>query len=116
MFIVNRSVAIVKPRQPFVEWANSVSNDGKQYTIEDLSSECNAILLPEYQSDEHLAAIFEDLYSDVFEVELSSWVTDKAKWPRRRTAEIFREWFEVEVHSMVFDPFQYKIEKEPYVY
>jgi hypothetical protein len=58
MFTVNRSVAIIRPKQPFVDWANSVSNDGKQYTIEELNTECNAILLPEYQSDDHLAAIF----------------------------------------------------------
>jgi hypothetical protein len=109
-------MAIIRPKQPFVDWANFVSNDGKQYTIEELNTECNAILLPEYQSDEHMADIFEDLYSDIFELELSSWLTDESEWPRRRTVKIFREWFDVEIHSMVFDPFQYKIEKEPYVY
>ena len=29
---------------------------------------------------------------------------------------MFLEWFEVEYHSMVFDPFEDDIEKEPYDY
>lgn len=45
MFIINRSVAIIKPKQPFVDWANSVV-DEEQYSISDFSTDCSVILLP----------------------------------------------------------------------
>ena len=35
MFQINRSVAIIKPKQPFVDWANSVVDEDVQYSISD---------------------------------------------------------------------------------
>ena len=37
------------------------------------------------------------------EVSLSEAGTDEEYWPARRTIEMFAEWFEVELHSMVID-------------
>ncbi len=34
---------------------------------------------------------------------LAGWVTDEALWPRDRTFEMFREWFEVQLSSIVQD-------------
>lgn len=39
----------------------------------------------------------------IFEMELSGWSIDENLWPKKRTFKIFREWFEIELHSMVFD-------------
>jgi hypothetical protein len=36
-------------------------------------------------------------------MELSGWSIDENLWPKKRTFKIFREWFEIEPHSMVFD-------------
>jgi hypothetical protein len=114
MYIVNRSIAIIKPKHQFVDWANSVSDKGYQFSISDLSIEYNIVLLPEYDLKEDTEAIIKELYNDIFEVELSGWITDKSKWPKNRTFEKFLEWFDVEFHSMVFDPFEDNIDKEPY--
>jgi hypothetical protein len=116
MYAINRSVAIIKPRQAFVDWANSVSDDEREYTIDDLSVECNAILLPEYDSEEHSEAILEDVYAEVFEIELSSWITDEREWPKGITFGLFKEWFDVQFHSMVFDLLHDEIEKDFYTY
>ncbi len=116
MFVVNRSVAIIKPRQAFIDWANSVSDEGYQFSSYDLSLEYHVMLLPEYDSDEHAEAILKELYNHIFEVELSSWVADASKWPKNRTYEEFLEWFEIQLYSMVFDPFENNIEKKPYEY
>jgi hypothetical protein len=78
--------------------------------------ECHVILLPEYDLHEDAEVIIKELYNDIFEVELSGWITDKSKWPENRTYEKFLEWFDVELHSMVFDPFEENIEKKPYEY
>lgn len=116
MYIINRSVAIIKPKQPFLDWANSVSDEGYKFSIHDLNTEHDVILLPEYDSEEHAESIFKKISNDIFEVELSGWITDKNKWPENRTYEKFLEWFDVEFHSMIFDTVEDNFEKEPYEY
>ena len=116
MFLINRSVAIIKPKQPFVDWANSVVDEDEQYSISDLRTDCSVILLPETDSDEHANAVLREIFQDVFKIELLSWITDDNMWPEHRTYKMFLEWFDAEFHSMVFDPFQDDIEKEPYDY
>ena len=34
---------------------------------------------------------------------LGGWVTDEALWPKNRTFEMFHEWFEVQMSSIVQD-------------
>ncbi len=116
MFVVNRSVAIIKQKQVFLDWANSVLGEGHQFSNYDLGMEYNVILLPEYDSKEHAEAILKELCSDIFEVELSGWIADKNKWPENRTYEKFLEWFDVEFHSMIFDPVEDNFEKKSYEY
>ena len=103
MFLINRSVAIIKPKQPFVDWANSVGNEKDQYSISDFSTDCSVILLPVVDSDEHAEAFIKDIFQDLFELELSSWIVDDEMWPENITYKMFLEWFCVEFHSMVFD-------------
>lgn len=116
MYLINRSVVIIKPEQPFVDWVNSVMGDEEPYSVNDLSTDCSVILLPVVDSDEHAEAIIKDIFQDVFELELSSWVVVDEMWPENRTYEIFLEWFHVEFHSMAFDSLKDDIEKDPYDY
>lgn len=88
----------------------------EQYSISDISTDCGVILLPVVDSDEHTEAFVKDIFQDLFELELSSWITDNSMWPENITYEFFLEWFDVEIHSMVFDPSQDDIEKEVYDY
>ena len=34
---------------------------------------------------------------------LGSWMLDEAVWPAKRTRAMFEKWFDVSIHSMVFD-------------
>jgi hypothetical protein len=116
MFQINRSVAIIKPKQPFVDWANSVVDEDVQYSISDFSTDCSVILLPVVDSDEHAEAFIKDIFQDLFELELSSWIVGDEMWPENITYKMFLEWFDVEFHSMVFDSLKDDIEKDPYDY
>ncbi|MDH3572923.1 MAG: hypothetical protein OES64_04170 [Desulfobacteraceae bacterium] len=116
MFQINRSVAIIKPKQPFVDWANSVVDEDVQYSISDFSTDCSVILLPVVDSDEHAEAFIKDIFQDLFELELSSWIVVDEMWPENITYKMFLEWFDVEFHSMVFDSLKDDIEKDPYDY
>ena len=106
MFTINRSVAIIKPKKPFVDWVNSYPYSGDdQYTIQDFRTDCSVILLPVVGSDEQAEAFVKDIFKDLFELELSSWMTDDDTWPENITYKMFLDWFDVEYHSMAFASF-----------
>ncbi len=39
----------------------------------------------------------------IFETMLEGWVTDESLWPADRTRELFDEWFEVQITSVIED-------------
>jgi len=116
MFIINRSVVVIKPKQPFVDWINSLGDDEEQYSISDFSTDCSIFLLPVVDLDEYAEAFIKDTFQDIFELELSIWMADDDTWPENITYKMFLEWFDVEYHSMVFDSLKDDIEKEAYEY
>jgi hypothetical protein len=103
MRLVNRAVIVVKPRQPYVEWANTLNDHGPKlapgsqpehaiYLIEDVS---------DYMFD--VEAFVRPYFKVIFEHELAAWHRLEDDWPVKRNFATFLKWFEVEVHSMVFD-------------
>jgi hypothetical protein len=102
MFDINRCLLIVKPKQPFLDWVQSVDYD-KDLTLDDIREDSTAYLVPQYELKSEQAEILEWCYELLFEVELDSWYTDPKLWPKERSLKIFLEWFEVEFHSMVVD-------------
>ncbi len=103
MEVINRAVAIIKPRQPYLDWALSLPDAPTDLTLEELRSDCTAILLPEVDELADAEAFIAPIYAAIFEMELEAWARDRRVWPVTRTYHTFREWFEVEVHSTVLD-------------
>ena len=63
--------------------------------------------------NEDAEALIKDMFQDLFELELSSWIVIDEMWPENITYKMFMEWFSVEFHSMVFDSLKDDIEKDP---
>ena len=40
-------------------------------------------------------------FDKTFVTELEGWLTIESDWPAKRTYKLFKEWFEVEIHSMI---------------
>lgn len=112
MYTINRSVAIIKPKQPFVDWENQMPDAKWKVSLDDLNRDCLAILIPEYDTDEEAEEYFSEIYEDIFEAELFCWCTEESWWPQNRTQEMFRQLFEVDLHSIVMDPYVDPIVKE----
>jgi len=53
----------------------------------------------------------EAIYKRIFEAELSGWHQDETVWPQKRSYELFRRWFDVEIHPIVVDSLDEEIEK-----
>ena len=113
MHLINRAVAAVGLKQPFVDWANSTP--GPKFTLESLNRENHAFLLPEHDTAQELELIIQDLYRDIFQTELSSICRSQNLWPEINY-QAFLDWFDIRVHSMVFDPYEEEIEKEEFLH
>jgi hypothetical protein len=104
--MINRSVLIVRPKQPFLNWAEGLDDSG---LLPDVGGEQTVYLIPEFDGNEDAQAIIEKVYLEVFENELWGWHTDESAWPANRDFETFREWFTIELHSVVEDLCDYEI-------
>lgn len=103
MEYVNRSLAIIKPRQPFFEWLQGTPDWDIDLTLETLRVDCSSLLIPEFEEPEEAVAYIDDMFEQIFDMELASWYTDESTWPKKRTLKMFWEWFDVELHSTVID-------------
>lgn len=53
-------------------------------------------------------------WSSLFEAELADWCEDDSLWPVPRTQNLFSQWFEVETHSVVTDLAEAPLEREAF--
>jgi hypothetical protein len=102
MRILNRNVVILRPKQPYVDWANAL-DDGPPFDPAEEPEGGTAYLVPEAATVEEIRAFVVRHGEEMFEHELDAWHTDRAAWPRNRSYTMLQEWFEIEIHSMVVD-------------
>ncbi|MDR4498043.1 MAG: hypothetical protein MRK02_09025 [Candidatus Scalindua sp.] len=114
MLYLNRSALVVKPKQPFVDWANSTDPGGTQYTLQNLKSENNVYLVSEIDDKHDLEREIKTYHRIMFENELIGWATDRTTWPKMISLELFHEWFVIEHNSMVADLSNGPIELEEF--
>jgi hypothetical protein len=102
---INRSAISIKPLQPFIDWHNTIYPDS---TID--SSELNDIniYLINNNSYEYIEAHLKKKFDKYFMLELEGWHTNKKEWPQKRNYKMFKQWFQVNISTAVFD-----LEKSP---
>lgn len=111
-YTINRSVAIIKPKQPYVDWANQLPDANRKTSLSYLQKDCTVILIPEYDNEEGSKKYIDKIAKDIFEDELFSWCTNEDWWPQNRTKAMFWKWFDVEPQFEVIDPSEEAIMKE----
>lgn len=98
--MLNRAALIVRPRQPFLDWAASLEVDG---LVPDAAGERTVYLIPEPDDDAHAERIVRRVFAEIFERELDGWWTDESAWPTKRTFAVFKQWFSIEIHTVIED-------------
>ncbi len=78
MYTINRSIAIIKPKQPFVDWANQLPDAEWKVSLDNFKGDCLAILIPEYGTDEEAKEYIDEIYEDIFEEELFDCCTEES--------------------------------------
>lgn len=102
-FVLNRTVLILISKQPFLDWLNAAHQNPLSLTLEMLRIDNDTFLIPQYEDPLHAVKWAEDHWQFLFDSILFDWVTDESVWPQNRTLDIFLEWFDIDVHSMVWD-------------
>ena len=104
--MVNRAALLVRYKEPMIRWINeSDSTDGPPITQAATETERTVYLISDEAAESPKATEnwIRFHFADIFESELSGWYTEPDLWPKRRTFRLFQDWFEVEVHSGVYD-------------
>lgn len=94
---IDRHAIVIKPLDPFFNWLNALDPENPVNEVD----ESNVYLI-----DDHIDEVEKWLkknFDRFFQIELSDWITDDSKWPMRRTYKMFRQWFSVDISTMVYD-------------
>jgi len=102
-FTLNRTVAVLVPKQPFMDWLNSVDPDDQTLTVADLRNDNEVFLIPQFSDHAKSVKWVEIRWNFLFEHMLMGWVSDEMMWPQQRNLDMFRDWFDIETHTMAWD-------------
>jgi hypothetical protein len=105
---INRNAILIRPRKPFYDWLNNTFKDDEPIWEAD---ENNIYLIREMISNEDVKKWIKKNFDGLFINELSDWCRDQSDFPKKRTYKLFCDWFEVEVHSLVFDLEEFPVTK-----
>lgn len=98
---IDRSAIILKPLQPFIDWHNSLYPDS---TLDEIDVD---IYLVNNKIDD-LEGWLKKKYDKLFTIELYEWHTNKKDWPQKRNYKMFKQWFQVQISTEIYD-----LEKKP---
>ncbi|MBN2729194.1 MAG: hypothetical protein JXR53_08205 [Bacteroidales bacterium] len=99
---IDRSAIVLKPQQPLFDWINKLYPENKIFEVE----ECNIYLVNEEIDD--LEKWLSKKFDKFFMMELDAWHTNKKEWPQKRNYKMFKQWFQVDISTMIYD-----LEKRP---
>lgn len=99
--MINRAALILKLKQPAIDWINEVDSYRDAEISKEEALEERTVYLIDDESAENLDEMLKNNFEMFFEHELLLWYTDESLWPEELSYEMFKEWFEVECHSVV---------------
>jgi hypothetical protein len=105
MRVVNRTAITVTGAQPYIDWTRTKDADANKgmLTVARAKPFGSAFLLPEFELEEDLQEWVEENAAWLFEFQLAAWTEDESAWPATRDLNTFRQWFRIDVHSVVVD-------------
>jgi hypothetical protein len=86
-----------------LDWLNSLAAGQPRLKLEKLRTQPIAVLVPPLESEAQMLLFLEANLERFFEQALLAWSLDLNAWPRKRDLRSFRELFEIELCSNVFD-------------
>ena len=101
MKTINRTVLIVTPKKPFMDWANGFAEDPSK--VEAVSVHHSVYLIPEKFDESNFKPFLKKNFEIIFEEELYAMITEAERWPQKRDFKTFNAWFDTRACDTVFD-------------
>ena len=114
MRVINRTAVTITGAKPYVDWTLTTDADANKgaITVARARTYGSAFLMPEFELEEDIQEWVEDNAVWIFEFQLGAWTDDESTWPPIRDLKSFREWFNIDIHSVVVDVADDDIEGE----
>jgi hypothetical protein len=112
---INRGLIVLIPKQPVLDWIMQVDpNPPLGLTLEELSQEQDAFLVSQraIETVEDAQRWVYRRWKMFFERYLDEWYTEESWWPKNRSLKMFKQWFDIQYQSMVWDLSDEMIEHE----
>jgi len=114
MRVINRTAVTITGAKPYIDWTLKTDADANKcaLVVQRVKPYGSAFLLPELELEEDVQEWIEENADWLFEFQLDAWTDDRSTWPAARDLRTFREWFNVDIHSIVVDMADDEIEGE----
>ena len=103
---INRHAIVIKPLQPFFDWLNALYPEDPVYEVD----EPNIYLIDDSIDD--VEKWLKKKFDKFFILELYDWDSNKKKWPQKRSYKLFKQWFSVDISTMIYDMEHMPVYKE----
>jgi hypothetical protein len=101
MKTINRTLLIVLPKQPFLDWVNRIERQTPDFIP--ATEHQSAYLIPEKYDESNYKTFLKKAFRTIFEEELYSEFRDSNLWPEKRDLKTFNQWFDVHACDIVYD-------------
>jgi hypothetical protein len=112
IWFLNREVLVVRPREPFIEWAMASDEEGT-VDPEWVETWVTSFLLPQSEGEEEALAGVRDSCGVIFELLLADWILDPNFWPEDRSWKNFQRWFSFERIEIAWDLVDAPLSSDP---
>ena len=114
MQVLNRTAVSIVGAKPYIDWMlqNDADANKGTLTVARAKTYGTVVLLPEFELEEDVQEWVEENAAWLFEFQLAAWTEEESVWPASRDLKTFREWFRVDIHSVVVDAADTEIEGE----
>ena len=113
--MINRAAIILKYKLPAVQWINEADpyNADPGILLESVNVDRRVYLIKDEYADrpETIEQWIKMNYEALFEKELQCWYADENLWPKKRDLKLFREWFDIDYHTVIEDTVGLSIEE-----
>lgn len=100
MKTINRTALTIRPKQPYIDWANSFE-EGEKYGPD--NQHATTILVSDEYDEFNYETYLKKIYKILFEEELESWMPNPDDWPKIKSYKMFKDWFEIICSDMIWD-------------
>lgn len=99
-FSIQRSVLVVRLKEPFRDWVKSIKPKVKQKEF----LKADAYLIPELDTEKQMEKWLRKYFDNIFRDQVDRWQEEGYLWiKQKRTFKMFKQWFDFSFHPMVYE-------------